>query len=72
MLLDNVGNMDRGVRMVLGAFLIILTYVIESVAPPEVLGLTFLFVGFVFLATGTMKFCPIYKLLGFSTEIKNK
>jgi hypothetical protein len=55
----NVGNIDRTLRIVLG--LVLLSLVV--VGPKTLWGL----VGLVPLATGLMRFCPVYPLLGIST-----
>ncbi len=55
----NVGNIDRALRIVLG--LVLLSLVV--VGPKTLWGL----VGLVPLATGLMRFCPVYPLLGIST-----
>lgn len=55
----NVGGIDRTLRIVLGVVLLALCFV------PQVgwWGL----IGLLPLATGLMRFCPLYPLLGFST-----
>lgn len=55
----NVGNIDRTLRIVLG--LVLLSLVV--VGPKTLWGL----LGLVPLATGLMRFCPVYPLLGIST-----
>lgn len=55
----NVGGIDRALRIVLG--LVLLSLVV--VGPKTLWGL----VGLVPLATGLMRFCPVYPLLGIST-----
>ena len=55
----NVGGIDRAMRIVLG--LVLLSLVV--VGPKTLWGL----VGLVPLATGLMRFCPFYPLLGIST-----
>lgn len=55
----NVGGIDRALRIVLG--LVLLSLVV--VGPKTLWGL----VGLVPLATGLMRFCPVYPLLGVST-----
>jgi len=57
--MTNEGTIDRAVRIVLGLGLISLTFI----GPQSPLG----FIGLVPLATGLIGFCPLYKLLGFST-----
>lgn len=55
----NVGGIDRALRIVLGLVLLCLVVV----GPKTLWGL----VGLVPLATGLMRFCPVYPLLGVST-----
>lgn len=57
--MTNEGTIDRAVRIVLGLGLISLTFI----GPQSPLG----FIGLVPLATGLIGFCPLYKVLGFST-----
>lgn len=57
----NVGNIDRGARIVAGIVLLGLVFVVESDA--RWLGL----IGIIPLATGLMRWCPLYSLLGMST-----
>jgi len=57
--MTNEGTIDRAVRIVLGLGLISLTFL----GPQSPLG----FIGLVPLATGLIGFCPLYKLIGFST-----
>lgn len=55
----NVGGIDRALRIVLGLVLLSLV----MVGPKTLWGL----VGLVPLATGLVRFCPVYPLLGIST-----
>lgn len=55
----NVGGIDRVMRIVLG--LVLLSLVV--VGPKSLWGL----VGLVPLATGLMRFCPLYPLLGINS-----
>jgi len=55
----NVGDIDRIFRIVLGALLIILTFT-------PVIGWWGL-IGIVLLATGILRFCPAYSLIGINT-----
>lgn len=57
----NVGNIDRGARIVAGIVLLGLVFVVESDA--RWLGL----IGIIPLATGLMRWCPLYSLFGMST-----
>lgn len=55
----NVGGIDRILRIVLGAALILWAAVLD--------GPVWAWIGVVPLATGLIKFCPLYPLLGMST-----
>lgn len=55
----NVGGIDRILRIVVGLVLLSLVFV----GPKTLWGL----VGLVPLATGFMRFCPVYPLLGINT-----
>ena len=55
----NVGNLDRALRIIAGAVLIALT-LMQVIGPWGWLGL-------VAIATGVMRFCGAYSLLGIST-----
>jgi hypothetical protein len=55
----NVGGIDRILRIVLGAALIAWAAVLGGPA--------WAWIGVVPLATGLIKFCPLYPLLGLST-----
>lgn len=55
----NEGTIDRAARIVLGLGLLSLTFL----GPQSPLG----FIGLVPLATGLVGFCPLYRLVGFST-----
>ncbi|WP_227270892.1 YgaP family membrane protein [Roseobacter weihaiensis] len=55
----NMGSVDRVLRLVLGALLVILalTGTIEAWG----------WLGLIFIGTAFIKFCPIYKILGMKT-----
>jgi hypothetical protein len=55
----NVGGIDRILRIVLGAVLILWAAVLGGPA--------WAWIGIVPLATGLIKFCPLYPILGMST-----
>ncbi|MXO73274.1 YgaP family membrane protein [Alteraurantiacibacter buctensis] len=55
----NVGSLDRLVRVVLGVFLIALVFV----GPQTPWG----WIGLVPLATGLLRTCPLYSLVGINT-----
>ncbi|NVJ67558.1 MAG: DUF2892 domain-containing protein [Gammaproteobacteria bacterium] len=57
--MKNEGNLDRVIRMIIGAVLISLVFI----GPQSVWG----WIGVVPLVTGLIGFCPAYKLLGINT-----
>ena len=58
---SNVGNIDRGVRIVLALGLFSLLAVVDG--PMKWLGL----IGLVPLLTAAMGFCPLYRVFGINT-----
>ena len=63
----NVGQTDKWVRVILGAALVVLFFLIQS-------GWRWvgLIVGLVLAGTAFLNFCPVYALLGISTKKDNK
>jgi len=59
---QNVGNVDRWIRIVLGVVLLSLLVFLNG--PIRWIGL----IGLIPLVTGILNFCPIYALLGISTK----
>jgi hypothetical protein len=57
----NVGGIDKVLRILVGALLLALVFMLES--PLNWWGL----VGVVPLFTGLLGYCPLYSLLGFSS-----
>ena len=57
----NVGNADRVIRIVLGLALLSLLFILEGNA--RFIGLA----GIVPLLTATIRFCPLYTVLGMRT-----
>ncbi len=55
----NVGTTDRALRVFFGVLLILLT-VFGVIGP-------FGWLGLIAIATGALRFCPAYKILGLST-----
>ena len=55
----NVGTIDRAIRIILGLVLLSLT----MVGPETPWG----YIGIIPLATGFLRTCPLYSLLGFNT-----
>ena len=60
--MTNEGTIDRAVRIIAGLGILSLAFV----GPQTPLG----YLGLVPLATGLLGFCPVYKLLGFSTTAR--
>ena len=59
---QNVGNVDRWIRIVLGVVLLSLLVFLSG--PIRWIGL----IGLIPLVTGIVNFCPIYALFGISTK----
>lgn len=64
----NVGRVDRLIRLVLGAVLLVVPFVtsipvLESAVDEIVMGA----VGVVLIVTAAFRFCPLYRLLGMAT-----
>ena len=57
--MNNVGGVDKTIRIILGLVLIALVFV----GPQTPWG----WIGIIPLATGLMGFCPLYKLIGVNT-----
>lgn len=57
----NIGNLDRTLRVLVGIALLSLLYFGEG--PLRWLGL----IGIVLIATGLMRFCPLYPIFGINT-----
>ena len=57
----NVGSVDRAIRFILGAVIIILGFYFKS---------WWGVVGIVPIITGALNFCPVYSLIGVSTKKK--
>ncbi|HHI71686.1 MAG TPA: DUF2892 domain-containing protein [Rhodobacteraceae bacterium] len=60
MLKKNVGNIDRIIRFVVGAALIIAYFVMDNASP-------WLLIGIIPLVTSLMSSCPLYSILGLNT-----
>ena len=66
----NVGTADRLFRLILGAILIALPFVVASVELPAALGIVSLVAGAILVITAVVKFCPIYGVFGWRTRPK--
>ena len=62
MFAKNVGTIDRTLRIIVGAALLIAFFLL-----PEAGYRWFLLIGVVPLATGLISSCPVYSILGLST-----
>lgn len=64
----NVGSVDRIIRLVVGAVLIILPFISSS---PLWSGAPMIWllpiIGIILIATAFLRFCPLYKILGVKT-----
>jgi hypothetical protein len=63
----NIGTADRAVRLVAGLLLVLLPLLTGFAAASPWLWWAALVVGIVLLATASMRFCPLYGLLGVKT-----
>ncbi len=61
--LVNEGTIDRVVRVILGAALVLIGFVVVGGAGGTVIGV----IGFVPILTGLSGWCPLYSVLGVST-----
>ena len=59
----NVGSLDRALRIIVGLALILVWFLL----PGQGLRILFLIFGIVALATGLLRTCPLYSLLGINT-----
>lgn len=65
---SNVGTLDRGVRLILGIFLLAMPFVSGlALFGGTVATIISVVLGIVLIATAGMKFCPLYRLLGVQT-----
>ena len=60
MLKKNIGNLDRIIRFIVGAALVIAYFVMDNASP-------WLLIGVIPLVTSLMSSCPAYTLLGLNT-----
>ncbi|SDZ40388.1 Protein of unknown function [Jannaschia faecimaris] len=64
----NVGTVDRVVRLVVGLVLILAPLLnIPAIWSSGVLAYGSIIVGLVLVATGLLRMCPLYRLLGMNT-----
>lgn len=62
-MIRNINTVDRMLRLVIGAILLSLVFI----GPKTPFG----YIGLILIATSFINFCPIYKVIGFSTFKKN-
>lgn len=64
----NVGSVDRVIRLILGAALIIMPVIGIITTFGTVTSFVMMAIGIVFIATGFISFCPLYRIIGMSTK----
>jgi len=64
-LTKNVGSIDKTIRLVAG--LLLAAYAILGAGLSSTMGILALVVGVVFIVTGVVNFCPLFKILGISS-----
>lgn len=69
--MKNVGSTDKKLRLFSGIVLLALAFLLLG-GFSTTLGIVGIIVGVVLIATGTLNFCPAYRLLGIGTAAKNK
>lgn len=67
----NVGSADRIFRLFLGLILAAIPFVLESVAPSSAISIACFAGAAIMIVTATVKFCPIYGVLGLRTLPKD-
>ncbi len=66
--LTNVGQWDRAIRIIVGAILVALPFVSNAaIWDGAVFAWGAPIVGLILIATGFLRFCPIYRLFGMKT-----
>lgn len=64
----NVGTIDRILRFIIGALLIIVPLTgLFGIAPGTAVTVVSVVIGIVLIGTAFFRFCPLYRLLGMST-----
>ena len=67
MITANVGTIDRAIRIVAGIALILAPLLGLVASATSTLGIVMIAAGAIFVGTGFIKFCPLYRLIGAST-----
>ena len=73
--MQNVGSLDRSLRFVIGALLVVAPFLPAFAAFFAAWGtwkFAIVAVGLVMIGTGVLRFCPLYTLLGIRTCQVNK
>lgn len=65
----NMGNTDRAVRTILAVAIAVLYF---TGALPGIVGIILLLFAIIFVVTSFISFCPVYTLLGISTNKKKE
>ena len=64
----NVGSMDRIIRFIIGAALIVLPYITDmEIWANPMISYGANAVGAILILTGLFRFCPLFKILGINT-----
>jgi hypothetical protein len=64
----NVGSVDRIIRIVIGALLVLAPYFYTApIWDNQILRWLVPLVGLVLIATAFLRFCPLYRLIGMNT-----
>jgi len=71
MKLANVGSLDRMIRVIIGALLLVLPLIGIIASASSTLGIIMMIVGVVLIVTGTVSFCPLYRLIGARTNTQS-
>ena len=65
---ENVGNLDRLFRLILGAVLFLMPVITQApMFDAPVLKYATMIIGLILAGTSAFKFCPLYRLFGIST-----
>lgn len=69
--LANLGSADRIIRLIAGIALIVIPLVM-GMSLSTLPGLAMVIVGAILTVTAIVKFCPLYKIIGFKTNGSKK
>lgn len=64
---SNMSSFDRGLRLFVGAVLVALALGLHDAGNAPQSGIWWAWIGVIPLATAFFGYCPLYRLLGFST-----